>query len=313
MGVTGTACMTLADTAWSGWVSDVMDDVSMTGTVVFAGNASCAANQGENGNRHTAAKNDVHLMAKPSDFVLVGPRTGKSGKRESPAEAFGIPLILKIGVDGRFIPVTEILLSGNKQAVRRSLRRYGVFCGMKWPRAGAAQQFEQLAVPHFTALYRAARSLSDAQTADDLVQETYLRAWKYFDSFDPTTNCRAWLFRILRNAWTDRWRKNRLIPLSETDAGAIEAYYDWEDEFLKAEFSERVGNALAELPAEYRWSVLLADVEEFSYQEIAGILSCPIGTVMSRINRGRRMLARLIRSCQQEQPRPQFRGKDADV
>jgi RNA polymerase sigma-70 factor, ECF subfamily len=185
---------------------------------------------------------------------------------------------------------------------------------MRWLRAGAAQQFEQLAVPHFTALYRAARSLSDAQTADDLVQETYLRAWKYFDSFDPTTNCRAWLFRILRNVWTDRWRKHRLeIPLNETDAGAIEAYYDWEDEFLKAEFSERVGKALAELPAEYRWSVLLADVEEFSYHEIAGILSCPFGTVMSRINRGRKMLARLIRSCQQKQPRPQYRGKDAGV
>jgi RNA polymerase sigma-70 factor (ECF subfamily) len=67
------------------------------------------------------------------------------------------------------------------------------------------------------------------------------------------------------------------------------------------------------LPAEYRWSVLLADVEEFSYQEIAGILSCPIGTVMSRINRGRKMLARLLRSCQQEQPKPRYRGKDADV
>ncbi len=185
---------------------------------------------------------------------------------------------------------------------------------MKWPGAGATQRFEQLAVPHFTALYRAARSLSDAQTADDLVQETYLRAWKYFGSFDPTTNCRAWLFRILRNVWTDRWRKNRLeIPLNEAEVGMIEAYYDWEGDFLMGEFSERVGKALAELPAEYRWSVLLADVEEFSYQEIAGIMCCPIGTVMSRINRGRRMLARLIRSCQQEQPRSQYRGKDVDV
>jgi len=184
---------------------------------------------------------------------------------------------------------------------------------MKWLRPGAAQQFEQLAIPHFTALYRAARNLSDAATADDLVQETYLRAWKYFDSFDPTTNCRAWLFCILRNVWTDRWRKNRLeIPLTETHAGVIEPYYDWEDEFLKAEFSENVGKALSELPAEYRWSVLLADVEEFSYHEIAGILSCPIGTVMSRINRGRRMLARLIRLCHQ-QLGPQYRGKGADV
>jgi len=147
-----------------------------------------------------------------------------------------------------------------------------------------------------------------------LVQETYLRAWKYFDSFDPTTDCRAWLFRILRNVWTDRLRKTRLeIPLSDIDGATIEPYFDWEGEFLKAEFSERVGSALAELPTEYRWSVLLADVEEFSYQEIAGILSCPIGTVMSRINRGRRMLARLIRPCEQEQSRPQYRGKDVDA
>lgn len=182
---------------------------------------------------------------------------------------------------------------------------------MKWLRPGSAQQFEQLAIPHLNALYRAARSLSDAITADDLVQETYLRAWKYFDSFDPTTNCRAWLFRILRNVWTDRWRKNRLeIPLSDIDGAAIEPYYDWEGEFLKPEFSERVGKALAELPAEYRWSVLLADVEEFSYQEIAAILSCPIGTVMSRINRGRKMLARLMRSNQQEQLRTRYGGKD---
>jgi RNA polymerase sigma-70 factor (ECF subfamily) len=93
--------------------------------------------------------------------------------------------------------------------------------------------------------------LSDAQTADDLVQETDLRAWKYFDSFDPTTNCCAWLFRILRNVWTDRWRKSRLeIHLNKSEAATIEAYYDWEGEFLKAESSENISRALAELPAE---------------------------------------------------------------
>jgi RNA polymerase sigma-70 factor (ECF subfamily) len=174
---------------------------------------------------------------------------------------------------------------------------------MKLPWAGRAIQFEQLALPHLGALYRGARSLSDAETANDLVQETYLRAWKYFESFDRATNCRAWLFRILRNVWTDRWRKNRLeIPLAESEETVVEPYYDWEDEFLKAEFSTAVGRALAELPVEYRWAVLLADVEELSYQEIASILSCPIGTVMSRINRGRKMLARLLRSYEGEQP-----------
>ncbi len=173
---------------------------------------------------------------------------------------------------------------------------------MKLPWAGRARQFEQLTLPHLGALYRGARSLSDEETANDLVQETYLRAWKYFESFDRATNCRAWLFRILRNVWTDRWRKNRLeIPLAESEE-TVEPYYDWEDEFLKAEFSSTVARALAELPVEYRWAVLLADVEELSYQEIANILSCPIGTVMSRINRGRKMLARLLRSYEGAQP-----------
>lgn len=147
------------------------------------------------------------------------------------------------------------------------------------------------------AVYRIARQMTDAHTAEDLVQETYLRAWKYFDTFDPLTNCRAWLFRILRNVWVDRWRKTRLeIPLPDDGRAAVEPYYDWEDGFLGEELSQGMEQALSELPDEYRWAVLLADVEEFSYQEIAGIMQCPIGTVMSRINRGRRMLARLIRS-----------------
>ncbi|MBI3670921.1 MAG: sigma-70 family RNA polymerase sigma factor [Acidobacteria bacterium] len=158
-------------------------------------------------------------------------------------------------------------------------------------------------MPHISALYGAARHMGDAQAAEDLVQETYLRAWKYFESFDPGTNCRAWLFRILRNVWVDRWRKARLeIPLPDESGVALEPYYDWEGGLLGNEYSEEVGQALSELPEEYRWAVLLADVEEFSYQQIAGIMQCPIGTVMSRINRGRRMLARLIRSGAEGSP-----------
>jgi RNA polymerase sigma-70 factor (ECF subfamily) len=158
------------------------------------------------------------------------------------------------------------------------------------------KQFEELAVPHLAAIYRAARQMADAVAAEDLVQETYMRAWKYFDTLDLATNCRAWLFRILRNVWADRWRRPRLeIPLGEKEVEAIEPYYDWEGEFLGQQFSADVERALGELPAEYRWAVLLADVEEFSYQEIAAIMGCPIGTVMSRINRGRRMLSGLLR------------------
>lgn len=145
--------------------------------------------------------------------------------------------------------------------------------------------------------------MAGEQAAEDLVQETYLRAWKYFETFDPTTNCRAWLFRILRNVWADRWRRPRLeIPFGEKEADVVEPYYDWEGQFLGQEFSGEIERALAELSTEYRWAVLLADVEELSYQEIAEIMGCPIGTVMSRINRGRRTLARLLRASAKDAP-----------
>src|SRR5690348_17335305 len=142
-----------------------------------------------------------------------------------------------------------------------------------------------------------ARQLAGPEGAEDIVQETFLRAWKYFETFESATNCRAWLFRILRNTWISRWRKSRLeLPLSDTDTETVEPYYDWEEEFLTDEFSVGVNRALSDLSAEYRMAVLRADVEEFTYEEIARIMDCPIGTVMSRLNRARRMLVRLIRA-----------------
>jgi len=142
-----------------------------------------------------------------------------------------------------------------------------------------------------------ARQLVGVEAADDLIQETYLRAWRYFETFDAATNCRAWLFRILRNVWINRWRKSRLeLPLAETGEEQVEPYYDWEGDFLRDEMSAEVERALSELPADYRLAILLADVEEFTYEEIARVTECPIGTVMSRLNRGRKMLARLIRA-----------------
>jgi len=163
--------------------------------------------------------------------------------------------------------------------------------------------FERSALPHLADVYRFARQLADEQRAHDLVQETYLRAWKYFDSFQPDTNCRAWLFRILHNAWRDAARQSRLeIPLNEDQQTTIEPYYDWEDEFLTDEFSAELQQALSQVPEVYRWAILLADVEELSYQEIAEIIGSPIGTVMSRVNRGRKMLARLLRHSEITSP-----------
>jgi len=164
-----------------------------------------------------------------------------------------------------------------------------------------SKRFETEALPHLGAIYRMARQLAGPEGADDIVQETFLRAWKYFETFNSETNCRAWLFRILRNTWISRWRKRRLeLPLTETESETIEPYYDWEEEFLKGEFSMDMKQALSDLPADYRMAVLLADVEEFTYEEIARIMECPIGTVMSRLNRARRMLVRLIHAQRED-------------
>jgi RNA polymerase sigma-70 factor (ECF subfamily) len=159
------------------------------------------------------------------------------------------------------------------------------------------RQFEQNAIPLLPEVYRLARQMSDPFRAQDLVQDTYLRAWKYFASFEHGSNCRSWLFQILHNVWRDQWRRSRLeLPLPDEEDTSIEPYYDWEDDFINDEPSPEFARALSQVPDIYRWAILLADVEELSYQEIAQVMNCPIGTVMSRINRGRRALARLIRA-----------------
>jgi RNA polymerase sigma-70 factor (ECF subfamily) len=162
-------------------------------------------------------------------------------------------------------------------------------------RAERVSRFEAEAVPHLADVYRLARQMADAQRAPDLTQETYLRAWRYFDSFEPGTNCRAWLFRILHNVWADQWRRAGPEVEGLDEETPAEPFYEWEEEFLGGEFSEAVESALVRLPEVYRWAVLLADVSELSYREIAEVMDCPVGTVMSRVNRGRRMLARLLR------------------
>lgn len=156
-------------------------------------------------------------------------------------------------------------------------------------------QFDRLALPHLPSIYRLARQLAGPDRADDLVQETFLRAWAHFRTFDPNTNCRAWLCRILHNSWVSQWRKTRLeLPIGDADAVPSEPSYEWEAERLRDELSTDMQWALDQLPQAYRWAVLLSDVEELSYQEIAATMGCPIGTVMSRISRGRRMLGRLL-------------------
>jgi len=154
------------------------------------------------------------------------------------------------------------------------------------------EDFEAAAMPHFLDLYRTARLLTpDSAEAEDLVQDVYLQAWKSFHRFEIGTNCRAWLFKILFHRvhhFRRRWAK----------AAKVEAFEGPEDQnHIVAETpvpqdirDEDVLSALGRVPIEFREVVLLADVQEFSYKEIAETMKLPLGTVMSRLSRGRKLL-----------------------
>jgi RNA polymerase sigma-70 factor, ECF subfamily len=160
------------------------------------------------------------------------------------------------------------------------------------------QDFERLAMPHTRSLLRVARRLTpDLSTAEDLVQETMLSAWRGFHQFTAGTNERAWLFRILINAAHARGRKlqsaPQTVPISEHDF-PVDA---------SAPMAVEVTRALDELPLEQREVLMLGVVEGFTSQEMSEILSIPIGTVMSRMSRGRQALRAKLS--------PQSMGKEA--
>ncbi|WP_406055610.1 sigma-70 family RNA polymerase sigma factor [Kribbella sp. NBC_00889] len=158
-------------------------------------------------------------------------------------------------------------------------------------------RFEAEAVPLRPRLYVAALRLTGNHTdAEDLLQETYLRAYKGFSGFEPGTNLTGWLYRILRNTFINTYRKRRNEPRTVPESCRVTAGVERnveasaETTVIEAIADQRVQEALAALPDRYRRAVLLRDVEGFSYQEIAGIVGVPRGTVMSRIHRGRKAL-----------------------
>ena len=164
-------------------------------------------------------------------------------------------------------------------------------------------------MPFMDALYTAAmRMTHNAADAEDLVQETFLRGYRGYPRFEEGTNLRAWLYRILTNTFINSYRSKQRRP-QESDLGEVEDLYLYrrlggleasergrsaEDELMDFVTDAEVKAALDELPEQFRVAVLLADVEGFSYKEIADILDIPIGTVMSRLHRGRKGLQRLL-------------------
>jgi len=168
-------------------------------------------------------------------------------------------------------------------------------------------------MPHLTDLYRTAcLLLRDRPEAEDLIQDTYLEAWKSFHRFEMGTNCRAWLFKIMFHRLHHVRRRlvktSRIVTIDDPD-GRVE---------LAAELlvpqeirDEDVLNALAKVAVEFRDIVLLADVEEFSYKEIADTLRIPLGTVMSRLSRGRKLLRQELAEVARSygiDPRPKQAG-----
>ena len=177
---------------------------------------------------------------------------------------------------------------------------------LEWVRSGdRGREFEETALVHLDVLYRSAlRFTHNRAEAEDLVQETCLRAFRGFHRFNPGTNCRAWLLTILRNEFLKRLKRGGHEVLASdpgdyqkdatsiTDDGRTGGHP--EEELLQAVLHGDVDRALKALPLVNREVVVLADLEGCSYKEIAQIVDCPIGTVMSRLSRGRAQLRQLL-------------------
>jgi len=171
------------------------------------------------------------------------------------------------------------------------------------------ERFAEQALTHMAGLYSAAlRMTRNPADAEDLVQETYLKAYRSFASYEEGTNLRAWLYRILTNTYINTYRAKQRRP-TEADLDEVEDLYLYrrigaleaatasrsaEDQLMDMFTDDEVKDAMEALPETFRMAVYLADVEDFSYKEIAEILDVPIGTVMSRLHRGRKAMQKAL-------------------
>ena len=170
------------------------------------------------------------------------------------------------------------------------------------------ERFQQEALPLLDSLYGAAlRMTRNPSDAEDLVQETMLRAFRSFDRFEPGTNLKAWLFRILTNAYINTYRKRQREPqkVSSDDVEEFDLYRELKNhdpQFAETPESLVLDNlvdsdileAIEQLPDQFRLAVVLSDIEGFTYAEMADIMDVPMGTVMSRLHRGRKALQKRL-------------------
>jgi len=163
------------------------------------------------------------------------------------------------------------------------------------------ERFELEFLPHIEALNTFAFHLTyNEENAADLVQETYLKAFKFIDKYEEGTNAKAWLFKILKNAYINDYRKKNKRPIQvdyeevsgyhDGDDAPLASYFDLREELFDHMMGDEVTAAMNSLPEDFRTVILLCDIEDFSYEEISKIIDVPIGTVRSRLFRARNML-----------------------
>jgi RNA polymerase sigma-70 factor (ECF subfamily) len=258
--------------------------------------------------------------AGPSVFVVIGVLIGDAARPVTGANSNAVAVATPIQAAGRLTAPPHKIERKRARAAHAypnptvaAPRRIRVGkLGMAALRSAAMadqERFAELAMPYMSSLYSAAlRMTRNPADAEDLVQETYLRAYRAFGSFRDGTNLKAWLYRILTNTFINQYRAAKRRP-ERADLDDVEDLYLYrrlggleaaqasrgpEQEVLDRMPDDAVKEALEALPEQFRIAVLLADVEGFSYKEIAEIVDVPIGTVMSRLHRGRKLLQKRL-------------------
>lgn len=176
---------------------------------------------------------------------------------------------------------------------------------------GKREEFAREALPHMDQVYTAGLYLSrNKDEADDLLQETFLRAYRFWHQFTPGTNCRAWLMTILhntfKNRYRERYREQQTVEFDDTindtdsSAGTAAPATNPEEIVLSQFLDTEVEAALKSLPVEFLEVVVLVDIQELTYEESAAAIGCPVGTIRSRLSRGRRMLQAALRQYARE-------------